>query len=92
MPSLTRSTSPLLRRLTARGRLAELSYGGTPVGSVALDEAGHPLSATGVSQSTMSLLGVLTEGTRYFTHYVPSPRTRLRAVLDAEAIVESALG
>lgn len=92
MPSLTRSTSPLLRRLAASGRLAELSYDGQRVGSVALDEDAHPVSAAGVPQRTMSLLGVLTEGTRYFTHYVPSPRLRLRAVLDAEAIVEAVLG
>jgi hypothetical protein len=31
---------------------------------------------------------VLTEGVRYFTHYLPSPRSRLRAVLDAQDCVE----
>jgi hypothetical protein len=38
------------------------------------------------------VLGVLTEGVRYFTHYLPSPRSRLRAVYDAQACVESVIG
>jgi hypothetical protein len=38
------------------------------------------------------LLGVLTEGVRYFTHYLPSPQSRLRAVLDAQACVEGIIG
>jgi hypothetical protein len=29
---------------------------------------------------------------RYFTHYLPSPRSRLRAVLDAEHTVEKIVG
>ena len=36
MPSLARSGSPLLNRLYAKGRLTQLSYGDTAVGSVAM--------------------------------------------------------
>jgi uncharacterized NAD(P)/FAD-binding protein YdhS len=92
LPSLARSASPLLNRLYAKGRLTQLVYGDTAVGSVAIDEAFHPFDAEGRVQPHLSLLGVLTEGVRYFTHYLPSPRSRLRAVLDAQACVESIIG
>jgi hypothetical protein len=35
---------------------------------------------------------VLTEGVRYFTHYLPSPRSRLRAINDARDCVEAVIG
>jgi hypothetical protein len=92
MPSLARSGSPLLNRLYAKGRLTQLSYGDTPVGSVAINEDFHPYDTEGRLQPNLSLLGVLTEGVRYFTHYLPSPRSRLRAVYDAQDCVEAVIG
>jgi uncharacterized NAD(P)/FAD-binding protein YdhS len=89
LPSLARSVSPLLNRLYSKGRLTQLSYGDTAVGSVAISEGFHPYDTEGRVQSHLSLLGVLTEGVRYFTHYLPSPRSRMRAVLDAQACVEA---
>ncbi len=92
LPSLARSGSPLLSRLYGKGRLSQLSYGDTAVGSVAISEDFHPYDAEGRLQPNLSLLGVLTEGVRYFTHYLPSPRSRLRAVLDAQDCVEGIIG
>jgi uncharacterized NAD(P)/FAD-binding protein YdhS len=92
MPSLARSGSPLLSRLYAKGRLTQLSYGDTPVGSVAINEDFHPYDTEGRLQPNLSVLGVLTEGVRYFTHYLPSPRSRLRAVYDAQDCVEAVIG
>jgi hypothetical protein len=89
MPSLAQSASPLLSRLYRRGRLTELRYGETTVGSVGLSEEFHPYDAQGRVQPNISVLGVLTEGARYFTHYLPSPRSRIRAVLDAQACIEA---
>jgi uncharacterized NAD(P)/FAD-binding protein YdhS len=92
LPSLARSRSALLSRLYAKGRLTQLSYGATAVGSVAISRDFHPYDAEGRLQTRLSLLGVLTEGVRYFTHYLPSPRSRLRAVLDAQLCVEAIIG
>jgi hypothetical protein len=92
LPSLSRSSSPLLKRLYAKGRLTQFSYGDSLVGSVSISEDFHPYDAEGRLQGRLSLLGVLTEGVRYFTHYLPSPRSRLRAVYDAESCVESIVG
>jgi hypothetical protein len=92
LPSLARSSSPLLSRLYGMGRLTQLRYGDTAVGSVAISEDFHPYDAEGRLQPNLSLLGVLTEGVRYFTHYLPSPRSRLRAVLDAQECVEAIIG
>jgi hypothetical protein len=92
LPSLARSSSPLLSRLYAKGRLTQMTYGNIAVGSVAISEDFHPYDAEGRLQPNLSLLGVLTEGVRYFTHYLPSPRSRLRAVLDAQHCVENIIG
>jgi uncharacterized NAD(P)/FAD-binding protein YdhS len=92
MPSLARSGTPLLKRLYAKGRLTQLSYGDTAVGSVAINEDFHPYDTEGRLQPNLSVLGVLTEGVRYFTHYLPSPRSRLRAVYDAQDCVEAVIG
>ncbi|MFC6705718.1 FAD/NAD(P)-binding protein [Flexivirga alba] len=91
MPSLEHTASPLLSALHDRGRLTPMRYGDVGVGSVALTPDNHPVDRTGKSQENISLFGVLTEGTRYFTHYLPSPRSRIRAVLDAQACMEAAL-
>jgi uncharacterized NAD(P)/FAD-binding protein YdhS len=92
LPSLARSSSTLLNRLYTKGRLTQFSYGDTTVGSVSISEDFHPYDAEGRLQTSLSLLGVLTEGVRYFTHYLPSPRSRLRAVYDAQDTVESIIG
>ncbi|MBF6557727.1 MAG: FAD/NAD(P)-binding protein [Acidimicrobiales bacterium] len=92
MPSLDHSASPLLARLYRTGRLTQLSYQGTAVGSVAISDNFHPYDVEGRIQTQLSVLGVLTEGTRFFTHYVPSPKSRRRAVVDAQACVEMAIG
>jgi uncharacterized NAD(P)/FAD-binding protein YdhS len=92
LPSLARSASPLLSRLYRLGRLTQLQYGQTAVGSVAISETFHPFDVEGRLQEHISVLGVLTEGVRYFTHYLPSPKSRLRAVLDAQACVQAVIG
>jgi hypothetical protein len=37
------------------------------------------------------MFGVMTEGVRHFTHYIPSPRSRMRAFEDLGACVEEIL-
>ncbi|WP_418116794.1 FAD/NAD(P)-binding protein [Variovorax sp. 350MFTsu5.1] len=44
-----------------------------------IDALGHPVDATGLPVRQLTLLGVPTEGRRYFNHYLPSPRSRSRA-------------
>jgi hypothetical protein len=90
-PTICRSSSSLLRRLWQDGRLQPLSYGGQEVGSVSLTETFHPIDAWGEPARRIWVFGSLTEGVRYFTHYVPSPKSRLRAFLDAQRCVEEIL-
>jgi len=91
-PLLCKSTSTLLTNLWQGGRLQPLTYGETEVASVALDEESHPISMWGRPARKIWLFGSLTEGVRYFTHYVPSPKSRLRAFLDAQECVEKIMG
>ena len=89
MPSLANSQAPLLRRLVDAGRMRQMHYRAREVGSVCLDDSFHPIDLYGRSQERLWILGVLTEGTRYFTHYLPSPQSRLRAILDADLCARS---
>ncbi len=91
-PAVDRSASELLTRLHGRGRLQQLSRDGRSLGSVELTPDFHPVNAWGEPEPTLFVFGAVTEGVRYFTHYVPSPKSRLRAVIDAQACAEEMLG
>lgn len=82
-PSITRSTSALLTNLVSRGRARPLTFGTTPVGSIDMSEDFHPVNVNGEAEQRLWVFGVLTEGARYFTLYIPSPKSRVRAFIDA---------
>ncbi|MGH9293070.1 MAG: FAD/NAD(P)-binding protein [Acidimicrobiales bacterium] len=90
-PTLHRSRSELLTNLYRAGRMQQFHYGDTPVGSVSLDEQFHPIDVHGRVQRRLWAFGALTEGVRYFTHYVPSPKSRRRVFVDADACVREML-
>jgi hypothetical protein len=88
-PTLSRDGDSLLSALYRSGLLAATSSGGPgdadAPGDVPerltprIDGAGHPIDATGLPMPGITLLGVPTEGVRYFNHYLPSPRSRAAA-------------
>jgi hypothetical protein len=90
-PRLVGSASPLLTQLSARGRVNQFRYGDVAVGSVDLTVDSHPIDIDGRPQPSLSMFGVLTEGIRHFTAYIPSPRSRMRAVEDIGACVAELL-
>jgi uncharacterized NAD(P)/FAD-binding protein YdhS len=90
-PTCERSGSPLLQNLYRNGRIRELAYGPVKVGSLDLSTDLNPVSRAGEPQRRLFILGALTEGVRYFTAYVPSPKSRVRAFVDAQACVERIL-
>jgi homoserine O-succinyltransferase/O-acetyltransferase len=90
-PSLTGATSGLLANLARGGRARPLTFDGTPVGSIDLTEDFHPLNAEGKPERRLWVFGVLTEGARYFTLYIPSPKSRVRAFADAAIFAQTAM-
>jgi hypothetical protein len=90
-PSIHRSASELLSQLYRRGRTQQFRAEDTQVGSIALSRDFHPINAAGQPEERLWVFGAVTEGVRYFTHYVPSPHSRLRAFLDAQACAEQIL-
>jgi uncharacterized NAD(P)/FAD-binding protein YdhS len=90
-PTCERSASPLLQNLYRNGRIRELAYGPVKVGSLDLSTDLNPVGQAGEPQRRLFILGALTEGVRYFTAYVPSPKSRVRAFVDAQACVERIL-
>jgi hypothetical protein len=90
-PRIAGSASQLLSRLYDRGRLSQFRYDGVAVGSVDLTADSHPIDIEGRIQSRISMFGVLTEGVRHFTQYIPSPRSRMRAFEDVGACVTEIL-
>ena len=90
-PRYSRPKSALLANLARRGRVRPLMFDGTPVGSIDLTEDFHPLRADGSPEGRLWVFGVVTEGVRYFTLYVPSPKSRVRAFVDAEICAKEVL-
>src|SRR6202020_675359 len=90
-PRLDGSASQLLARLYQGGRVRQFRYGAVTVGGVALPPDSHPIDIDGRPQTRISMFGVLTEGVRHFTHYIPSPKSRIRAVEELGAGVEEIL-
>ncbi len=90
-PRIADSASVLLTRLHAGKRIGQLRYGTTPVGSIELTADAHPVAADGTPQERLWVFGVLTEGVRYFNHYIPSPSSRIRAVQDIGRCVDEIL-
>jgi len=84
LPSVTGSASTLVANLVRRGRVRPLDFQGTPAGSIDLSEDFHPIDRRGRPETSLWVFGVLSEGARYFTLYIPSPKSRVRAFLDAE--------
>ena len=90
-PRIAGSASQLLTRLYERGRVSQFRYGDVAVGSVDLTADSHPIDIEGRPQTRISMFGVLTEGIRHFTAYIPSPRSRIRAFEDLGATVADIL-
>ncbi|MGA3220123.1 MAG: homoserine O-succinyltransferase [Acidimicrobiales bacterium] len=91
-PSISRSTNPLFTNLVRRGRARPLDFDGTPVGSIDLTEDFHPLDVSGRPAEHLWVFGVLSEGVRYFTLYIPSPKSRVRAFIDADFCANQVVG
>ena len=77
--------------MTAAGSASSATARST-VGSVDLTPDSHPIDIEGRPQWRIWMFGVLTEGVRHFTHYIPSPRSRIRAFEDLGACVTEILG
>ena len=91
-PSLPASPSSLLANLARRHRLRPLSFDGVPAGGLDLNEDFHPLSTAGSPQERLWVFGAVSEGARYFTYYIPSPKSRVRAFLDAKKCANMIVG
>jgi hypothetical protein len=90
-PRIAGSASQLLTHLYNCGRVSQFRYGEVAVGSVDLTSDSHPIDIDGRPQLNISMFGVLTEGVRHFTAYIPSPRSRMRAFEDVGACVTELL-
>ncbi|MGH7642650.1 MAG: FAD/NAD(P)-binding protein [Candidatus Dormibacteria bacterium] len=91
-PTVHRSASNLISCLYAQGRIQPFQHAGPVLGGIALSQDFHPLNREMNSEPTIWVFGALTEGVRYFTHYIPSPNSRLRAFLDAKACADAIVG
>ena len=86
-PWIANSGSVLLTSLYNRGRVSQFRYGAAVVGSVNLTPEHHAIDIEGRPQPSVSMFGVVTEGIRHFTAYIPSLRSRMRAFEDVGACV-----
>jgi hypothetical protein len=90
-PRIANSASPLLTSLYNRGRVGQFRYGAAVVSSVNMTPDHHPIDIDGRPQPSVSMFGVVTEGIRHFTAYIPSLRGRMRAFDDVGVCVSEVL-
>ena len=90
-PRVDGSASQLLSELYSRGRVSQFRYGEVTVGSIDLTPESHPIDIDGRPQERLWMFGVITEGIRHFTNYIPSPKSRIRAFEDLGACVAAIL-
>ncbi|MFJ7630563.1 FAD/NAD(P)-binding protein [Streptomyces sp. NPDC097595] len=90
-PVAERVAGSLLSRLVRSGRARTRTAGGTPLPGLDVNRRGQGIARTGAVQSRLFFLGPHTEGSSYYNHYVPSPGTSSRALLDAELALTTAL-
>lgn len=90
-PVAERVTGSLLSGLIRSGRARTRTAGGTPLPGLDVNRRGQGIDRAGAVQSRLFFLGPHTEGSSYYNHYVPSPGTPSRALLDAELALTTAL-
>jgi hypothetical protein len=91
-PTCHRSASSLYRHLHQRGRVQQCDRVGSSAGSIQLSRDYHPIGADEHVSSRIWMFGALTEGVRYYTGYIPSPKSRVRAFVDADECVSVMIG
>ncbi|WP_405898201.1 FAD/NAD(P)-binding protein [Streptomyces sp. NBC_00727] len=90
-PAAERVTGSLLSHLVRSGRARTRTAAGTQLPGLDVNRRGQGIARTGAVQSRLFFLGPHTEGSSYYNHYVPSPGTPSRALLDAELALTTAL-
>ncbi len=86
-PDVRRTTSPLL--VSLRDTALVVPFDREVECGIAIDESQHPIGADGRANMSLWVLGPLTEGARYFTNYLPSPKSRFKAFEEAEFCVRA---
>lgn len=86
-PDLTNPRSPLLRNLLSSGRIRPYQIKPGSACGVDISPDFNAINAMKQEDPSLYILGLLTDGKRNFNLYLPSPRSRVRAFLDAETAV-----
>lgn len=80
---------PLLANMTKSGMVSLIKTGNFR--RYLVDKKLRPVDVTGVAVSGVSMLGMPTEGTTYFNHYLPSPNSRAQAFEQADIAIDDML-
>jgi hypothetical protein len=67
------SACPMITQMVADGRLRERYCGSDQAVGVDLSEEAQPINRRGIAEPAILMFGTLSEGARYFTHYIASP-------------------
>jgi hypothetical protein len=84
--NLDKSNSTLIKNLVHSERLTPFKPGNQ---SVNINRLYQPLNKKGCPQTRLYVLGPLLEGTTFYNHYVPSPRSPDRALIEANECVKN---
>jgi len=84
---LSNTSSAILIDLMQQGRVKPYDVD-DPSGGIDFNERFHPINRFNLPENRLYVLGLLTDGKRNFNLYIPSPRSRARAFMDANQCVQ----
>lgn len=90
-PDVEATGSPLLADLVASGRIRRHRPGARSSRGVDITADQHPVTADGLPDRKVRVLGPLCEGATFYNHYVPSPGGHNRALADADRCATAVL-
>lgn len=89
--NVTKNTSPLVKKLLSSGRIRPLYNNNSYIGGIELNRNLQPINFSGKTEESIWVLGPLSEGIKYYNHYVPSSEDSSPAFKDADRVVQDAL-
>lgn len=91
-PSLENADSVLVSNLFNSGRLTAYYNEEIYIGGVNINDELHPINISGIPEKTIWLFGPLSEGAKYYNHYIPSPNSMSPSIIDADNAILKLIG
>lgn len=89
--NIEKNNSTLIQNLLKSGRIRPFYNGQFHIGGIDLERNLHPINIENLVEETISVLGPISEGIKFYNHYVPSLDQNVPAFVDSDKIVKEVI-